>query len=769
MNDEQTGLISYKVEIDISAIKSGAKTAEEAITTSFDKSAKIADKSSKQMDNNFNNVAKSLTRLAASFLSLRAVTSVLGDSVDAANKYQASMLGLESVSSAFIGDTQGAMQAAKELSSDGLLPLSDAATGLKNLLAAGYGLEEATALMNAFKDSAAFGRQSSLGFGEAIRSATEGVKNGNSILVDNAGVTKNLSVILKEAGYSAQDLQRASTDVGVRMAILNGIIKETAAQTGDAAKLTETAAGADARLSFATDQLKVRIGGLANAIRKDAVSSLADFVGQNSDTVISLGAGVVAMAGFAMAVKGVSAAMTGLKVVMTAISAHPIIAILSVLAGITAAIATSVGLDSDAMKDMAGSSSEAEQEISRLRSTMMDTSEDTGSAASSINDLSKQLKKLSDQAEKTERDYIESLAKIVQEHQESVRSLTKQVEDENNSYTAAVRKRLTAFQEEQGKEEQEHFKKVTSIQNQLDFLLKHRNENNKQQISDLKFALAQENAQYQKQTQLQIEEFNAAEEAEKLSHQQRLDEHKSKLDEEIAFLNKHRDSVQQVRNVILLDEIESLRRSNAENKRSLEEQRAEAIAQNKATGASAGNAFASEYNKQIENQINEMKNKFKNAGEDSGKVFGDKWYEKFTEAGYKYARPLYQIGDWLAEMIYNGFSGKKSKYLKSVGESYSVGGFTGQGGVNEVAGAVHKGEYVIPQRLVDQSTGLPKAGALEAVTGSTTNNSNTYTINNDFSGVIASSPQEFRHFVDKVSKAQSEIMQQKNFKLVGGY
>jgi hypothetical protein len=41
--------------------------------------------------------------------------------------------------------------------------------------------------MNRFKDSAAFGRQGALEFGQAIVGATEGIKNGNSALVDNAG------------------------------------------------------------------------------------------------------------------------------------------------------------------------------------------------------------------------------------------------------------------------------------------------------------------------------------------------------------------------------------------------------------------------------------------------------------------------------------------------------------------------------------------------------------------------------------------------------
>lgn len=39
---------------------------------------------------------------------------------------------------------------------------------------------------------------------------------------------------------------------------------------------------------------------------------------------------------------------------------------------------------------------------------------------------------------------------------------------------------------------------------------------------------------------------------------------------------------------------------------------------------------------------------------------------------------------------------------------YAMGGFTGQGGTNEVAGVVHKGEYVIPKSAVDQTTGMPK-------------------------------------------------------------
>lgn len=39
---------------------------------------------------------------------------------------------------------------------------------------------------------------------------------------------------------------------------------------------------------------------------------------------------------------------------------------------------------------------------------------------------------------------------------------------------------------------------------------------------------------------------------------------------------------------------------------------------------------------------------------------------------------------------------------------FASGGYTGQGGTNEVAGVVHKGEYVLPKDQVDQFSGLPK-------------------------------------------------------------
>jgi mevalonate kinase len=97
--------------------------------------------------------------------------------------FRNSMMGLQSVAKGTGNDINKVTQAATDLTKDGLMSISDAATSLKNLLQAGFGLDQAILLMNRFKDSAAFGRQGALSFGESIRGATEGIRNGNSILV----------------------------------------------------------------------------------------------------------------------------------------------------------------------------------------------------------------------------------------------------------------------------------------------------------------------------------------------------------------------------------------------------------------------------------------------------------------------------------------------------------------------------------------------------------------------------------------------------------
>jgi hypothetical protein len=61
-----------------------------------------------------------------------------------------------------------------------------------------------------------------------------------------------------------------------------------------------------------------------------------------------------------------------------------------------------------------------------------------------------------------------------------------------------------------------------------------------------------------------------------------------------------------------------------------------------------------------------------------------------------------KLGDW-------DIPGPLGK-VRDVIPGFATGGFTGRGGKYDVAGLVHKGEYVIPKEGVNQATGQPYGG-----------------------------------------------------------
>lgn len=184
---------------------------------------------------------------------------IVKSAISAFNKADAAMRGLSSVANAvakksremgsgMAADAETARAAAVKLAEDGLMTISESALALKNLLLSGFGLDQAVEMINRVKDAAAFGRQGALSFADAVISATEGIKNENSILVDNAGITKNLSIMHKEfaasVGKTVSELSKAER----LQAVYNGVIKEAQPMLGDTAKLTETFQGKTAAL-----------------------------------------------------------------------------------------------------------------------------------------------------------------------------------------------------------------------------------------------------------------------------------------------------------------------------------------------------------------------------------------------------------------------------------------------------------------------------------------------------------------------------------------
>lgn len=193
---------------------------------------------------------------------IREVVSEVKKLTDAYAENEAAQMGLSSILTAQGKDLNAAKAWLKSYTKDGLIPIMDAYTAYKRLAAAGYSDEQTQSILTNLKDSAAFNRQGSMTMGEAIKSAAEGIKNENSILVDNAGVTKNLSVIWDEYAASIGKTAATLTDAEKRIATTQGIMRETAFQTGDAAKYSNTLAGAQAALKAQTKMLSSALGSM---------------------------------------------------------------------------------------------------------------------------------------------------------------------------------------------------------------------------------------------------------------------------------------------------------------------------------------------------------------------------------------------------------------------------------------------------------------------------------------------------------------------------
>lgn len=208
---------------------------------------------------------------AGAFLFLRKIN-------DDANLATNAMMGLQSVAS-FKG-IQGAEQAAAQLNAvkEGFLGNQEAAQALKNLLSRGYNLDQAVQVLNRLGESAAFGRAAHLSFGEAVVSATEGLRQENSILVDNAGVTKNVAKMWEDYAKSLGVGVNTLTQQQKVQAEINGIMAETQAQVGDLAKLSNSAAGEQARLASTTTKASVSLGQMAQILAAPFLNALNTMV-----------------------------------------------------------------------------------------------------------------------------------------------------------------------------------------------------------------------------------------------------------------------------------------------------------------------------------------------------------------------------------------------------------------------------------------------------------------------------------------------------------
>ncbi len=232
--------------------------------------------------------ANSLNALSAAFVGLysaQKVVQFINDSKTAIVQAESAFRGLEAIVNNSGQSMSEAMKVVARTTQDGLLSTAEASKSLQNLLARGYNLDQAEQTLLRLKDAAAFNRQANLSMGEAVQSATEGLKNENSVLVDNAGVTKNVAKMWQEyadkIGVGYNELTQAQKIT----AEYNGILAETQAQMGNAEKAASGLQGNQARLTTEFNNLKETVGQALLPVFNFLTRALADIAEKFNMTI----------------------------------------------------------------------------------------------------------------------------------------------------------------------------------------------------------------------------------------------------------------------------------------------------------------------------------------------------------------------------------------------------------------------------------------------------------------------------------------------------
>lgn len=223
-----------------------------------------ADKASTKISSTLSKIGKAV---AVAF-SVTAIVKFGKECLNVATETSNAWIGLNSI---LTGQGKSFSQAKKFINdyiADGLVPLNNAVGAYKNLALRGYSSDQIQKTMNALKNSATFARQSTYSLGDAVQTATEGLKNENSVVVDNAGVTKNVAKMWEDYAKKIGKTTNNLTQAEKIQAEVNGILEETKFQSNDAALYANTYSGKIAQLNSAFTNMKTAIGNAIQPLAK---------------------------------------------------------------------------------------------------------------------------------------------------------------------------------------------------------------------------------------------------------------------------------------------------------------------------------------------------------------------------------------------------------------------------------------------------------------------------------------------------------------------
>lgn len=628
----QAGRVVWDLDLNDQGFNQKLKNASQDIQSL----SRTANKSGDEIEGVFSRQATSFKALAASIGGATiALGSLIKSSITASVEMENALVGLSSVATSFRVNVGDANTAARSLAQDGLLSVKDASQGLQNLLATGFSLPEAINLMNSFRDAAAFNRQGTLGFGEAIVGATQGIKNQNSVLVDNVGISRNLSRILQDQGLTVDDLQDVTSDASVRQKLYNGLLQEASVFSGNAAKASETLGGKQAQLNTAFFNLKVQVGDVLKVGLVPLIDKLKEAITLNPQVATSLTIATAAAVAFA----GTIVSLAGAVALALAIMGGPLTIVLIALAALFGKVV--FGAVQDLQKKMA----ETSRGFVTDTKDMGDGADKNlgGRATKAAKELAKKLAGIDKQIKKSKETFQEQLAELVRSTRDRIKQLNKELSDENTQFELGDRNRTKSFEQANADAVKDHQRRVSDIEAQIqeenetaqkshadrlaaaqaaytaerakgrlanrtrlaELLAALRQEQSAtvqadaDKLADLQLRLDRENEDFAEQQKRRKEEYDADVAQAKAAHDQKVLDTQTELQQQKDLLERHSADVLQVRDFQYRDEFQKLRESHEEQLKEFEQQKLDAIESARQTTT----GMAAQFNS-LPNQIN---------------------------------------------------------------------------------------------------------------------------------------------------------------------
>lgn len=565
----------------------GTDKAEKAV----EKLGKVSQKSSKEMTEGHGDVMKGLGRLGSRFRYLSLVVGATSGAmmlatksfVDSYKEYERGMLGLNVMAKTTGQSMTDATALATKYARTGLMSISEAATSVQNLLAAGLNLEQVDKLMQGALDTSVFLHEEMYTIGSAVEKMTFGFRVLNERNIDAIGINQRLNRTYKEYESTIGKTTEQFTELDRHMAVYNKLIQETSRYTGGADFAMNTFSGTLDRLSANIEIFKVRMGealvpviGTLAEKMTDLVIKFTNFISANKKAAAALQIGIVMLSTFAAALAMVGAMIPMLTVGLVALKAKAIAALLVTGIALTAkilALVVALGALTVIILKVTGKWDEWSDSLERNIDLISRVFKEIPSAAAKASaEALESYAEFTKQLAKENRDYEESLMELARKHSQTIDKLEADLAKLQKDETKYLDRRKRDYDEAMADMDESHKDRIFELERDLKEELSAGIRADQEKIRDLKERIAKENKEYEKDKKRKKRDYKEDVADYEESTKERKSAIEIQLEKEYDLREKYKDTYEQWRKFAFLDEFEKMKRTHKERVEQIDEQ-----------------------------------------------------------------------------------------------------------------------------------------------------------------------------------------------------